>query len=354
MDGIENAMNFIHNYMKNNSYHYDKICAIMCIAVREFQKIARQKMLDISVKQMKYAVEIGRCGSINQAAQNLYVTQSSLSKAMKELESVLGYAVFHRSPGGTTVTKEGREFLQIAEEVVYKLDYLERQIHLRKDQQASINISIPRATYITYAFTEFFKEIQNLEKIQINFSETNSAEAVDNILHHGFHLGIIRYPDILEENTIHTLQQKKLRFRRIWTFDYMLLVSKASPLASRSEIHPSDLHGYIELLHGDTSNTFLPERADGPGQEESGKRIYLYERGSQFDFLSNVPTTYMWVSPLPEKVLQQHELVQIPCPDNRFRYNDILIYHEDYPFGGYAEQFYNILLKTKDEIEKTK
>ena len=51
-------------------------------------------MLDISVKQMKYAVEIAHCGSINQAAQTLYVTQSSLSKAMKELENVLGYAVF--------------------------------------------------------------------------------------------------------------------------------------------------------------------------------------------------------------------------------------------------------------------
>lgn len=311
-------------------------------------------MLDISVKQMKYAVEIARCGSINQAAQNLYVTQSSLSKAMKELESTLGYAVFQRGPGGTTVTKDGQDFLQTAEEIVYKLDYLERQTRLRHDQQASINISIPRATYITYAFTEFFKEIQNLEQIQINFSETNSREAVDNILYHGFHLGIIRYPDVLEENIMQTLQQKKLRFRRIWTFDYLLLVSRESPLAGKPEVHPADLKGYVELLHGDTINTFLPERTDDPAESKPGKRIYLYERGSQFDFLSNVPTTYMWVSPLPEKVLKQHELVQIPCPDNRFRYKDILIYHEDYPFGGYAEQFYNVLLQTKDEIEKTK
>ena len=311
-------------------------------------------MLDISVKQMKYAVEIARCGSINQAAQNLYVTQSSLSKAMKELESTLGYAVFQRGPGGTTVTKDGQDFLQTAEEIVYKLDYLERQTRLRHDQQASINISIPRATYITYAFTEFFKEIQNLEQIQINFSETNSREAVDNILYHGFHLGIIRYPDVLEDNIMQPLQQKKLRFRRVWTFDYLLLVSRESPLAGKPEVHPADLKGYVELLHGDTSNTFLPERTDAPAESEPGKRIYLYERGSQFDFLSNVPTTYMWVSPLPEKVLKQHELVQIPCPDNRFRYKDILIYHEDYPFGGYAEQFYNVLLQTKDEIEKTK
>ena len=309
-------------------------------------------MLDISVKQMKYAVEIAHCGSINQASQNLYVTQSSLSKAMKELENVLGYAVFQRGPAGTTVTEEGREFLQTAEEIVYKLERLERQTRLRNEQRASINISIPRATYITYAFTEFFKQIQDMEQIQINFSETNSREAVENILYHGFHFGIIRYPDVLEENTIQTLQQKKLLFRRIWTFDYMLLVSRKSELAARREIHPGDLKGYTELLHGDASDTYLPERTEASDEAQQRKRIYLYERGSQFDFLSNVPTTYMWVSPLPEAVLKQHELVQIPCPDNRYRYNDVLIYHEDIPFTGYVEQFYHILLQTKNEIEK--
>lgn len=307
-------------------------------------------MLDISVKQMKYAVEIGRCGSINQAAQNLYVTQSSLSKAMKELENVLGYAVFQRGPSGTTVTEEGRTFLLTAEEIVYKLELLDRQTRLRNEQRASINISIPRATYITYAFTEFFKKIQNLEEIQINFSETNSEEAVENILYHGFHLGVIRFPEIMEDNTLRMLQQKKLRYRPIWTFDYMLLTSRKSALAALDEVHPENLKGYTELVHGDVNSAFLPEPAGG-GDE--GKRIYLYERGSQFDFLSNVPTTYMWVSPLPEKVLRQHELVQIPCPDNRYRYRDILIYHEDYPFTGYEEQFYNILLQTRDEIEKS-
>ena len=307
-------------------------------------------MLDISVKQMKYAVEIGRCGSINQAAQNLYVTQSSLSKAMKELENVLGYAVFQRGPSGTTVTEEGRTFLLTAEEIVYKLELLDRQTRLRNEQRASINISIPRATYITYAFTEFFKKIQNLEEIQINSSETNSEEAVENILYHGFHLGVIRFPEIMEDNTLRMLQQKKLRYRPIWTFDYMLLTSRQSALAALDEVHPENLKGYTELVHGDVNSAFLPEPAGG-GDE--GKRIYLYERGSQFDFLSNVPTTYMWVSPLPEKVLRQHELVQIPCPDNRYRYRDILIYHEDYPFTGYEEQFYNILLQTRDEIEKS-
>ena len=173
---------------------------------------------------------------------------------------------------------------------------------------------------------------------------------MENILYHGFHLGVIRFPEIMEDNTLRMLQQKKLRYRPIWTFDYMLLTSRQSALAALDEVHPENLKGYTELVHGDVNSAFLPEPAGG-GDE--GKRIYLYERGSQFDFLSNVPTTYMWVSPLPEKVLRQHELVQIPCPDNRYRYRDILIYHEDYPFTGYEEQFYNILLQTRDEIEKS-
>ena len=167
-------------------------------------------MLDISLKQMRYAVEIAQCGSINQAAQNLYVTQSSLSKAMKELENVLGYAVFQRTPAGTAVTEEGQSFLELAHQIVYKMEVLERQLQNRNERLAAMKISIPRATYITYAFTEFFKEIQNQEQIQINFSETNSQEAVDNILNHGFQLGIIRYPEFLEESNRQLLHQKHL------------------------------------------------------------------------------------------------------------------------------------------------
>ena len=88
-------------------------------------------MLDISLKQMRYAVEIAQCGSINQAAQNLYVTQSSLSKAMKELENVLGYAVFQRTPAGTAVTEEGQSFLELAHQIIrlYSFNDYEKGIY---------------------------------------------------------------------------------------------------------------------------------------------------------------------------------------------------------------------------------
>lgn len=305
-------------------------------------------MLDISLKQMHYAVEIQRCGSMNRAARNLYVSQSSLSKAMKELENTLGYQIFRRTPGGTEATEEGRLFLETAGQVVYELELLEQRLRRRSRQIAAMKISVPRATYITYAFTEFFKSIRNRPQIQINFSETNSQEAIDNILNQGFQLGIIRYPEFMEDRVQRLLAQKRLRSKPIWEFSYMLLVSEKSPLAGKRQVHPEDVDGWTELVHGDAENTFLPERTDEPGDR---KRIYVYERGSQFDFLSNVPETYMWVSPLPEKILRQHGLVQISCPENRYRYRDALIFNEDHPFTGYTKEFYQVLLQTKDAID---
>ena len=305
-------------------------------------------MLDISLKQMAYAVEIQRCGSMNQAAKNLYVSQSSLSKAMKELESTLGCQVFRRTPGGTEATEEGQLFLETAGQVVYELGLLEQRLLRRNQQIAAMKISVPRATYITYAFTEFFKSIQDRSQIQINFSETNSKEAIDNILNQGFQLGIIRYPDFMEDRVQSLLSQKRLRAKPIWDFAYMLLVSENSPLAGKQQAHPEDIAGWTELVHGDVENAFLPERTDELGER---KRIYLYERGSQFDFLSNVPETYMWVSPLPQNVLVQHGLVQLPCPENRYRYRDALIFNKDHPFTGYTKDFYQVLLQTKNEID---
>lgn len=301
-------------------------------------------MLDISVRQLKYAVEIARCGSISKAARMLFVNQSSISKAVKELEKALGYDVFQRNSGGVTLTEEGKTFLQCAEEILLKLDTLERQAALRQEKLACLNISVPRATYITHAFTSFFRSIQDMEQIRVNYKETNSQDAVEQILHNGFHLGIIRYPLPMDAEYKARLSQNHLSFREVWTFDYLLLLSENSPLAQKAEVHPSDLHGMTELIHGDISDPFIPQTAD------AGKCIFLYERGSQFDFLQSVPSTYMWVSPLPEELLKRHHLVQKPCSGNRYCYKDVLVFKEDHRLSAYAERFYATLLQTRDEI----
>lgn len=301
-------------------------------------------MLEISTLQMKYALEVYKAGSISQAAKNLYMNQPNLSKAIKELEQTLGIVIFVRTPKGVILSKEGSLFLQYAENILKKINELENRLKDQKKNNVSFNISIPRATYITYAFTEFVKEIQGSTEIKINYSETNNAEAVDNLLYHGFDMGIIRHTQPYEAEFLQTLGRNNLTSKKIWESEYWLLMSKEHPLANAPEVKLEDLKEYTELVHGDENSSKI-----NPGSDRS-KQISLYERGSQFDLLRNVPTTYMWVSPLPDPILEKNQLIQKRCADNHILFCDTLITRGDYEFSQFASHFITTLQRIRDEI----
>ncbi len=301
-------------------------------------------MLDISLLQMKYAMEVYKAGSISQAAKNLYMNQPNLSRAIKELENSLGIVIFIRTQKGVLLSREGALFLEYVETVFQKMDELEEKLKDRRENNVSFNISIPRATYITYAFTEFLKKLQGTSEIKINYRETNNAEAVENILHNGFELGIIRYTQPYEVEFRQSLARKNVVSREIWESEYLLLMSRNHPLARAEKISLEDLNEYTELVHGDENFHKINPAGD------STKRIYLYERGSQFDLLKNVPTTYMWVSPIPASILENNELVQRKCCNNEVHFCDVLICRADYQFSQFASRFVDTLQQVKAEV----
>lgn len=300
-------------------------------------------MLDISLLQMKYAMEVYKAGSISQAAKNLYMNQPNLSRSIKELETALGIVIFIRTPKGVMLSREGKLFLEYAESIFQKLEELEDKLKDQKENNISFTISLPRATYITYAFTEFLKGI-NMPEIEINYRETNNAQAMENILHHGFELGIIRYTEPYETEFQQSLIHNNLISREIWEDEYLLLMSKEHPLALTDKINLEDLDAYTELVHGDEDFHKINPDSD------NSKKIYLYERGSQFDLLKNVPTTYMWVSPIPQAILDSNNLVQRKCYNHKVRFHDVLISRSDYQLSQFASQFLSTLQRVKEEM----
>ena len=74
---------------------------------------------------MKYAVEVARIGSINKAAEELYIAQSNLSRCIKDLEADLGIVIFDRSFRGMVLTPEGEKFIHYAQKVLNQIDDIE-------------------------------------------------------------------------------------------------------------------------------------------------------------------------------------------------------------------------------------
>ena len=145
------------------------------------------------------------------------------------------------------------------------------------------------------------------------------------------------------------LEEKGLSYEMVTEFSYSLIMSADSPLAELDEITFDDLTDYIEIAHADPYVPSLPlskvVKEELPDNIE--RRIFIFERASQFDLLSENPDTFMWVSPAPQKVLDRYNLVQRKCVDNKKVYKDVLIYKNGYKLTKMDKQFITELCESK-------
>jgi DNA-binding transcriptional LysR family regulator len=300
----------------------------------------------------KYAVEIERTRSITKAAENLYMAQPNLSKAIKELEDTVGFTIFERNSKGALPTRKGFEFLAYARRILDEIEQINKLTDAENPERQSFSISIPRGSYIAAGFTKFAGELDFEKEININIQETNSVCTIKNVIDNKFNLGIIRYQTMYENYYVDYLADKHLSYDQIWEFEYLALMSKHHTLAQDDKIEFCKLKSYIEIIHGDTVVPYLnAAELRYPSPEAiPKKRIYLYERCNQFDLLSSLPAAYMWVSPIPDKLLKRHELIQRKCAFPNNRYKDVLIYPRGYSFTALDKKFIDRIFESRNEV----
>lgn len=306
----------------------------------------------MNLLHLKYAVEVEKTRSITKAAENLYMGQPNLSRAIKELEETLGIVLFKRTSKGMMPTERGEEFLSYAKSILEQIDEIESLYKHDKQEKQFFAISIPRASYITHAFTRMVRTLCLDEPIEMYYKETNSMRAVNNLLQENYTLGIIRYQTVQEPYFLKMLEEKELKAELIWEFSYLALMSADHPLAEKAQITYDDLRDSIEIAHGDYYVPSLPlsEVRQMELTPITTKRIFVYERGSQFDLLSDVPSTYMWVSPIPAELIRRNGLVQRRCKEANRLYRDMLIYKKGYKFSELDKQFIEELKRSRDEV----
>ncbi len=310
----------------------------------------------LNILHLKYAVEIAETRSISKAAENLYMGQPNLSRAIKELEAHLGITIFKRTSRGITVTPEGEEFLQYAKKIVSEVNEIEAMYREGKKPKQSFSVCVPRASYISAAFAAFSRHISTAEPAEIFYKETNSMRTIKNVAGGEYNLGILRYQLTFEKYFRSLFSEKNLVAETVTDFSYLLLLSENHPLAKKETILSEDLGEYIEISHGDPYVPSLP-MVDVKKQELSrhvDKRIFVFERGSQFELLEKVPSTFMWASPVPKALCEKYHLIQRECQDNDKVYRDVLVYRKGYRLTSLDQQFITDVCEAKRKyIEKS-
>lgn len=300
---------------------------------------------------LKYAITVAETGSISKAAEKLYVAQPNVSRAIKELESDLNITIFDRNSKGMIVTPEGEQLIHYAKRILRQIDDMEKIFKYQKKKNV-FSISVPRASYISDAFVEFSKCLNNIDNAEVYYKETNAYRVINNVINEEYNLGILRYYINHDRYFKDIIEKKELKCELINQFKYVLIFNKNSALAENKEIHYSDLKDFIEIAHGDPYVPSLStnELVKTELSEEVSRRIFVFERASQFELLANNEETFMWVSPVSKRLLDRYGLVQKECIDNTKEYKDLLIYRSNYKLSKLDQEFITKLCESKRNI----
>ena len=302
----------------------------------------------MNLQHMKHAIEVAKAGSLSKASEALLIAAPNISRSIKELENDLGITIFDRTQNGMKLTPEGEEFINFAIEILKQIDDVEKYYKADAPKKQKFSISVPRACYISEAFANFSKSLSK-DDAEVFYKETNSQRVIHNILNHDYKLGIIRYAENYDKYFKAMLEEKGFQYELVTEFTYSLIMSADSDLAKKQRISFDDLTNHIEIAHADPYVPSMPlsKVIEEELSDNISRRIFIFERASQFDLLSINPETFMWVSPTPQKLLDRYNLVQRKCEDNKKVYKDVLIYRNGYKLSRLDRQFITELCEAK-------
>ena len=189
-----------------------------------------------------------------------------------------------------------------------EVDRLTEDAHHARERCAELRVMIPHATYASYAAVDFLKEAAGADQLRIHIREGGSMERWTSCCA-GLSPGAAAVCRRGRRPLHPLLRRRGLKMEPVMEFEYRLLTNRDGPLAKHEVKDLSELNHYMEILHDDFQ---LPGEDGGDGVRwhvNDSRRIHVYERCSQFSILQQLPSAYMWASPMPQRALDQFHLV---------------------------------------------
>lgn len=237
-------------------------------------KIVQKKVNNLlgghmTLQQLRYVITIADCGSMNEAAKQLFISQPSLSGTIKELELEIGFDIFLRSNRGIVITPEGEEFLTYAKQVSEQYRLLEDK-YIEKKSKKKFSVSMQHYTFAVKAFVEMVKKV-GMEQYEFAVHETKTYEVIENVKNFKSELGVLYLNDFNEQVMTKVLRENSLEFVELFQCDTYVYLWSGHPLANKEIISMKELEEYpcLAFDQGKNNSFYLAEEV---------KSTYDYKR----------------------------------------------------------------------------
>jgi DNA-binding transcriptional LysR family regulator len=197
----------------------------------------------MTLQQLKYVVGVAAYGSISEAADHLFISQPSLSTAVKELEEEVGIRIFLRTSQGVSITAEGTEFLGYARQILEQTNLLESRYRESKLPRQLFSVSTQHYAFVVNAFVAAIKEL-GVDEYECTLRETRTHEIIEDVRNLRSEIGVLYRNDFNRKVLDKILHDAKLDFIPLFDAKPHIFVSSVHPLAKKAEVTLADLDPY--------------------------------------------------------------------------------------------------------------
>lgn len=262
------------------------------------------------IQQLEYLERIVEAGSINEAAKRLFLTQPSLSNAVKELENEMGIQIFHRSSGGISLTAEGREFMTYSKQILDQVNLMNERYKNGQQRKQSFSVSAQHYAFVVHAFVELIKSV-NANEYQFTLRETETQNIFNDLAQFKSELGILYTNGFNQKIMQRLFKENNLVFTPLFVAKPHIFVSRYNPLTSKSSVNLSDLEDfpYLSYEQGEVNSFYFSEEILSTLSHK--KNIKVSDRATIFNLMVGL-NGYTISSGIISNKLNDDKIVAIP------------------------------------------
>ena len=214
----------------------------------------------MTLAQLRYTIAIAKAGSMNEAAKSLYISQPSLSTAIRELETETGVEIFRRTNRGIAVTPAGEEFLGYARQVVEQYELMEAKYISKEQSRKKFSVSMQHYTFAVNAFIEMVKQF-GMDEYEFAVREEKTYEVIEDVKTFRSEIGILYLNDFNRKVLTKLFDESDLEFCPLMDCGIYVYLWKGHPLAGQDEITIEELQEYpcLSFEQGNYNSFYFAE-----------------------------------------------------------------------------------------------
>lgn len=262
------------------------------------------------IQQLIYLETIVAKGSINEAAKELFLSQPSLSKALKELEDEMGIRILHRHKSGVSLTDEGREFMIYGRQILDQVNLLEEKYKRGAPRKQTFSVSAQHYAFVVHAFVELIRQVSN-DEYQFTLRETETRNILDDLTSFKSELGILYLNEFNRQVMLKLFKELDLEFHPLFTARPHVFVSRDNPLTAKASVTLADLtdYPYLSYEQGEAESFYFSEEILSTLDRK--KNIKVSDRATIFNLMVGLQG-YTISSGIISSELNDDKIVAIP------------------------------------------